>query len=104
MTSTVTTREKWLAQRAELMAAERAFTKQRDDLNALRRTMPWVKIEKDYVFDGPKGAVSLNDLFEGRSQLIVYHFMFTPDWGVGLQVVLILGRPFRRRHPAPACA
>lgn len=80
MTAQVATREEWLTARAELMAAEKAFTKPRDDLNAKRRTMPWVKLEKDYVFDGPDGAVSLNDLFEGRSQLIVYHFMFTPDW------------------------
>lgn len=83
MTATVTTREKWLAQRAELMAAEKAFTKQRDELNALRRTMPWVKLETSYVFDGPEGQVSLADLFQGRSQLIVYHFMFSPEAETG---------------------
>jgi predicted dithiol-disulfide oxidoreductase (DUF899 family) len=83
MTTQAATREEWLAARAELMAAERAFTQQRDDLNAKRRTMPWVKLEKDYVFEGPNGAVSLDNLFEGRSQLIVYHFMFTPDWEWG---------------------
>lgn len=83
MMAQVATREDWLVARAELMAAEKAFTKQRDELNAQRRTMPWVKLEKQYVFDGPNGPVSLNDLFEGRRQLIVYHFMFTPDWEWG---------------------
>lgn len=83
MTAQVATREDWLVARAELMAAEKAFTKGRDELNAQRRTMPWVKLEKEYVFDGPNGPVSLNDLFEGRRQLIVYHFMFTPDWEWG---------------------
>lgn len=83
MTARVATREEWLAARAELMAAEKAFTKQRDDLNAKRRTMPWVKLDKDYVFDGPNGQVGLERLFDGRSQLIVYHFMFAPEseWG-----------------------
>lgn len=83
MAARVATREEWLAARAELMSAEKAFTKQRDDLNAKRRTMPWVKLDKDYVFDGPNGQVSLERLFDGRSQLIVYHFMFAPEseWG-----------------------
>ncbi len=83
LTGTVTTRDKWLAQRAELMAAEKAFTKQRDELNALRRRMPWVKLEADYVFDGADGPVSLGELFQGRSQLIVYHFMFSPEAETG---------------------
>jgi predicted dithiol-disulfide oxidoreductase (DUF899 family) len=83
MTGQIATREKWLTARAELMAAEKAFTKQRDDLNAMRRTMPWVKLDTSYVFEGPDGQVSLEDLFAGSSQLIVYHFMFAPEaeWG-----------------------
>lgn len=83
MMGRIATREDWLAERRKLLAAEKDFTKQRDALSARRRSMPWVKIEKDYVFDTPTGPVSLIDLFAGRSQLVVYHFMFAPDneWG-----------------------
>jgi predicted dithiol-disulfide oxidoreductase (DUF899 family) len=73
----------WLAARKALLAEEKAFTKARDALSAKRREMPWVKVEKNYVFTGPKGKESLSDLFEGRSQLIVYHFMYGPDWEQG---------------------
>lgn len=83
MTATVTSREAWLKARMELLAAEKAFTDKRDELSALRRKMPWVKVDEAYVFEGPDGQVSLKDLFAGRSQLIVYHFMFAPEneWG-----------------------
>jgi predicted dithiol-disulfide oxidoreductase (DUF899 family) len=77
----VVNREQWLAARKELLAKEKAFDKQRDALTRDRQAMPWVTVEKDYIFDGPDGEESLSDLFDGRSQLIVYHFMYHPDWG-----------------------
>ncbi len=79
----VVTREKWLAARKKLLASEKDFTKQRDRLSAARRQLPWVKVEKSYVFEGPDGKESLSDLFAGRSQLIVYHFMLGPGWEQG---------------------
>jgi len=79
----VVSQQEWLAARKELLAAEREFTRQRDALSAKRREMPWVKVEKNYLFDGPNGKVSLSDLFRDKSQLIVYHFMFGPGWEQG---------------------
>jgi predicted dithiol-disulfide oxidoreductase (DUF899 family) len=79
----VVSQNDWLAARQALLAKEKAFTKLRDELSAERRALPWVKVEKDYVFDGPNGKETLAELFEGRSQLIVYHFMFGPDWQAG---------------------
>jgi predicted dithiol-disulfide oxidoreductase (DUF899 family) len=79
----IVSRESWLAARKELLRQEKALTRQRDAVNAARRKLPMVRIEKDYVFEGPKGRASLADLFEGRRQLIVYHFMFDPDWAEG---------------------
>ena len=79
----VVSREQWLAARKELLAREKAFTKQKDALNADRRRLPMVRIEKDYRFQGPRGTVGLPDLFEGLSQLIVQHFMFDPKWDRG---------------------
>jgi predicted dithiol-disulfide oxidoreductase (DUF899 family) len=73
----------WLAERKKLLAHEKELTKHCDLINAERRRLPMVKIEKGYVFDGPNGKASLRDLFEGRSQLIVYHFMFDPAWDKG---------------------
>jgi predicted dithiol-disulfide oxidoreductase (DUF899 family) len=73
----------WLAARKELLAKEKEFTRLRDDLSRKRREMPWEKVEKRYVFQGPDGTESLADLFDGRSQLVVYHFMFGPDWKEG---------------------
>lgn len=75
----VVSRDEWLAARKALLAKEKAFTRQRDALNAERRRLPMVRIDKDYRFEGPQGTVSLLDLFEGRRQLIVYHFMFDPN-------------------------
>jgi predicted dithiol-disulfide oxidoreductase (DUF899 family) len=77
---TIATHEQWLAARLELLAAEKEFTRQRDALTRRRMAMPWERVEKSYSFEGPDGALSLADLFDGRSQLIVYHFMFAPDW------------------------
>jgi predicted dithiol-disulfide oxidoreductase (DUF899 family) len=79
----IATREAWLAARKELLAKEKDLTRLRDELNAERRDLPMVEIEKDYIFDGPNGAVCLIDMFEGRSQLIIYHFMFDPGWEDG---------------------
>jgi predicted dithiol-disulfide oxidoreductase (DUF899 family) len=73
----------WLVARKDLLAREKEFNRQRDALSAARRALPMIKIEKEYVFDGPKGKETLADLFDGRSQLIVYHFMFGPDWEEG---------------------
>src|SRR5579862_7873988 len=74
----IVTREEWLNERTALLAKEKAFTKMRDDLNAQRRALPWVKIEKGYVFDAPEGKVTLAQLFDGRSQLFIKHFMMGP--------------------------
>ncbi|HXA13713.1 MAG TPA: DUF899 domain-containing protein [Opitutaceae bacterium] len=71
----------WLAARKKLLVAEKKFSRLRDQLNQQRRNLPWEKVDKDYVFDGPNGKETLAELFDGRSQLIVYHFMFAPDDG-----------------------
>jgi predicted dithiol-disulfide oxidoreductase (DUF899 family) len=76
-------REAWLKARKKLLAREKAFTRLRDKLSAERRKLPWVLVEKDYVFEGPEGKVRLADLFGDKSQLIVYHFMFDPKWEEG---------------------
>lgn len=73
----------WLAARKAFLEKEKAFTRQRDELSRERRELPWVKVEKNYVFDGPNGKETLSDLFGGRSQLIIYHFMFGPEWAEG---------------------
>ena len=82
-TPTVVSPETWLAARRELLREEKEFTKLRERLAARRRELPWEKIEKSYVFESPTGPVRIADLFEGRSQLIVYHFMFGPGWEEG---------------------
>lgn len=79
----VVSSEEWLAARRELLEAEKEVTRMNDRLSAKRRALPWVKIEKEYRFDTPDGKRSLSELFEGRSQLIVYHFMFGPGWEEG---------------------
>ena len=79
----VVSRDEWIAARKAHLTNEKAFTKARDRLSAERRALPWVKVEKNYLFDTPEGKNSLADLFDGRSQLIVYHFMLGPDWGEG---------------------
>lgn len=79
----IVSHEEWLQARLELLAAEKAFTRQRDALTKCRMAMPRERVEKPYRFEGPNGDLSLADLFDGRSQLIVYHFMFAPDWDEG---------------------
>jgi predicted dithiol-disulfide oxidoreductase (DUF899 family) len=93
----IVSRDEWLAAHQEFLAREKEFTRQRDVLNADRRLLPMVKIEQEYVFAGPNGQASLLDLFEGRRQLILYHFMFGPDWDEGCEgcsmVVDNMGHP-----------
>src|SRR5258705_769780 len=79
----VVSREEWLEARKKLLAKEKRLTRERDALAAERRQLPWVKVEKPYLFDSPDGKKTLADLFDGRSQLIVYHFMFGPEWNEG---------------------
>ncbi len=79
----VVSRADWIAERLDLLRKEKELTRLRDETSANRRELPWVLVEKDYVFEGPEGPVSLADLFDGRSQLIVQHFMFGPDWEEG---------------------
>src|SRR5438552_1057727 len=81
----VVSQKKWLVARKKLLKEEKTFTKLRDKLILQRRKLPWVKIEKEYVFDGPTGRVTLGDLFCGKSQLIIYHFMFGPGWKEGCE-------------------
>jgi len=79
----IVTQDEWVAQRLKLLAEEKEATKNYDRVNALRRRLPMVKVEKAYTFMGPDGEKSLIDLFEGRRQLIVHHFMFAPEWEKG---------------------
>jgi predicted dithiol-disulfide oxidoreductase (DUF899 family) len=79
----VVSNDEWLEARRQLLAQEKELTRRRDALNAERRRLPWVQVEKEYVFDTPEGKKILSDLFEGRSQLIVQHFMFGPGWNEG---------------------
>jgi predicted dithiol-disulfide oxidoreductase (DUF899 family) len=79
----VVSRDEWMAARRALLAKEKELTHLNDQLSAARRELPWVRIEKRYVFEGPDGRKTLSDLFEGRSQLIVYHFMLGPGWKEG---------------------
>jgi predicted dithiol-disulfide oxidoreductase (DUF899 family) len=79
----IVSREEWLVARKALLAQEKEASRQRDALTAARRLLPMVEVEKHYVFDGPDGATTLRDLFGGRQQLIVYHFMFDPNWEEG---------------------
>src|SRR5215475_9339277 len=79
----IVSREQWIAARMALLAREKEFTRARDRLSQERRELPWVRVDKPYVFDGPDGKVTLGDLFAERSQLIVYHFMFAPEWEEG---------------------
>jgi predicted dithiol-disulfide oxidoreductase (DUF899 family) len=80
------TREEWQAQRDELLAEEKELTRRSDELARKRRELPWVPVEQDYRFETADGTKTLSDLFDGRSQLLVYHFMFGPDWSAGCPV------------------
>jgi predicted dithiol-disulfide oxidoreductase (DUF899 family) len=75
--------DRWIEARKQLLIKEKEFTRQRDQLSQQRRDLPWERVEKNYAFDGPDGKETLSDLFAGKSQLIVYHFMFDPSWEAG---------------------
>ncbi len=90
----VVSRDEWLVARKEHLAREKEFTRLRDRLSAERRALPWVKVEKNYVFDTPGGKRTLGDLFDGRSQLIVYHFMLGPEWEEGCPSCSLLADHF----------
>jgi predicted dithiol-disulfide oxidoreductase (DUF899 family) len=99
----VVSRDEWLVARKALLRKEKAFTHLRDRLSAERRDLPWVKVEKNYEFDGPNGKVTLADMFGGNSQLVVKHFMFGPDWqegcvGCSFEVDQVQGALIHLRH------
>src|SRR5215207_7895116 len=79
----IVTKQQWTEARVAHLAKEKEITRLRDELSRERRELPWVKVDKNYVFDGPDGKVTLAELFDGRGQLIVYHFMFDPEWSQG---------------------
>ena len=79
----IVSQAEWLGARLRLLAKEKEFTRQRDQLSEERRALPWVKVEKEYVFDGPNGREALPQLFQGNSQLLIYHFMYGTDWNEG---------------------
>jgi len=80
---TIVSKQEWIKARKSFLSKEKEFTRLRDQLSAERRALPWVKVENDYVFDGPEGKQNLSDLFNGKSQLIIYHFMLGPDCDEG---------------------
>ena len=90
MSHPIVDNEEWLAARRALLEKEKAFQKQQDELARLRRELPWRKVEKSYAFQGVDGTQTLADLFGGSSQLIVYHFMFHPDWEEGCKACSFL--------------
>jgi predicted dithiol-disulfide oxidoreductase (DUF899 family) len=90
----VVSRSEWLAARKSLLANEKQFTQARDELSRQRRELPWIRVEKAYAFDGPDGRETLAGLFGGRSQLIVYHFMFGPGWEQGCPSCSLLADHF----------
>jgi predicted dithiol-disulfide oxidoreductase (DUF899 family)/DNA gyrase inhibitor GyrI len=79
----IVSNEEWIEARKAFLVKEKEFTRQRDELSRQRRELPWVEVKKNYVFDGPNGKLTLSDLFEGKSQLIIYHFMLGPGWDQG---------------------
>jgi predicted dithiol-disulfide oxidoreductase (DUF899 family) len=79
----IVSRDEWIDARKRFLAKEKEFTKLRDQLNRERRELPWERVEKEYIFKGPDGKETLNQLFAGKSQLLVYHFMFDPNWTEG---------------------
>lgn len=83
MEHSVVSRDEWLEARRALLTKEKEMTRMRDRINAERLALPWVRVDKDYVFITPTGAKTLSELFDGRSQLVIYHFMFGPDWEAG---------------------
>jgi predicted dithiol-disulfide oxidoreductase (DUF899 family) len=95
----IVSREEWIEARKAHMAHEKEFTRARDRLAEERRALPWVKVDKDYLFHGPNGEVKLADLFKGRPQLVVQHFMFAPDWDAGCKSCSFWADGFVRMIP-----
>jgi predicted dithiol-disulfide oxidoreductase (DUF899 family) len=95
----IVSREEWIAARKVHLAHEKEYTQARDRLSAERRALPWVKVDKSYVFDGPNGKQTLGDLFAGRNQLVVQHFMFAPDWNEGCKSCSFWADGFERMIP-----
>ena len=95
----IVSREEWIAARKTHLAHEKELTQARERLNEERRALPWVKVDKDYVFEGASGTVTLADLFRGRSQLVVQHFMFAPDWNEGCKSCSFWADGFERMIP-----
>jgi predicted dithiol-disulfide oxidoreductase (DUF899 family) len=79
----IVSQDEWIKARKDLLTKEKEFTHTRDKLNQNIRELPWVRVDKEYVFEGPNGKQSLSELFSGKSQLIIYHFMYAPDWEAG---------------------
>jgi len=90
MSHPIVTQEEWIDARKKLLAKEKEFTRLRDELGEAVRSLPWTRVREDYVFHGPDGVETLADLFEGRTQLIVYHFMFDPEWEDGCKSCSLL--------------
>jgi predicted dithiol-disulfide oxidoreductase (DUF899 family) len=97
-THTTATREQWLAARLELLEAEKELTRRGDELARRRQELPWIRIDKDYRFETDAGSASLADLFDGRSQLLVYHFMFGPEYTAGCPACSAIADGFDRSH------
>ncbi|MGF6428515.1 MULTISPECIES: DUF899 domain-containing protein [Bradyrhizobium] len=95
----IVSREEWIAARKALMAGEKELTQARDALSRQRRELPWVKVDKDYVFDGPGGKMTLGDLFRGRPQLVVQHVMFAPEWDAACKSCSFWADGFERMVP-----
>ena len=95
----VVSREEWIVARKSHLARGKEYTHARERLAEERRALPWVKVEQDYLFDGPDGKVSLGDLFKGRSQLIVQHLMFAPGWSEACKSCSFWADGFERMIP-----
>jgi predicted dithiol-disulfide oxidoreductase (DUF899 family) len=95
----IVSRQEWLEARKAHLMREKEFTLARDRLSAERRALPWVKVDKTYTFDGPRGKQTLADLFEGHPQLVVQHFMFAPDWSEGCKSCSFWADGFERMIP-----
>ncbi|MCA6101560.1 DUF899 domain-containing protein [Bradyrhizobium australafricanum] len=95
----IVSREEWIAARKALMAGEKELTQAREALSRQRRELPWVKVDKDYVFDGPGGKMTLGDLFRGRPQLVVQHVMFAPEWDAACKNCSFWADGFERMVP-----
>jgi predicted dithiol-disulfide oxidoreductase (DUF899 family) len=95
----IVSREQWIAARKALMAGEKELTQAREALSRQRRELPWVKVDKPYLFDGPAGKLSLGDLFKGRPQLVVQHIMFAPEWDAACKSCSFWADGFDRMAP-----